>query len=131
MLLTTAMLPILVFVYGNKSKYSEMFFKMNLLFILFTFVQAQFLISYRLINYIALVLVASATNFLYDKSIKNNKRNIFLFFLFIFIAYRLYDFYKPSELEFRSTVNYDCRYIPYKTIFEEPDETREALFRDL
>ncbi len=131
LIITNAAFPILILLYEKESKYYSMFFKFILLFVVFSFITAQFGIVYRLLNYLGLIVIVVAVNFIFDKSKLDTIRYLVVIFLVLTVLIKIKGFYSPSELEFRNTVKYDCRYFPYKTIFEEPDETRENMFRGL
>jgi len=125
-------LPLMLFLFSNDSKKNHVYKKMMLLFVVINLLSIRFVIFYRLLNYIGLFIVVFSVNMLYSQVvISNTKRYFILIGVLFFLSNKISGYLNPSPLEYRPYVDYDCRYIPYKTIFEEPDPIRESLFRGL
>ena len=102
-------------------------------------VSTHVVIAYRLLNYLYPILIVLAIDaltqgFTLSKGhlIQNNKHVMatlsLVFCLLSLIAVDIRSFMEPPELEFRSNIKYDCRYLPYTTVFEEKDEIRSQYY---
>lgn len=120
-------LPLIVLKYSSNK---DVFYKkLVLLWMLFSCTNSIIPILYRMNNYLTIVYIVLLVNVLYNRSIKNIKLHYLAAFLTICLFIMgLWDVYRPSPIiETRANIHYDCRYFPYKTIFEDPDPIREGL----
>lgn len=104
----------------------------SLLFLYFPFTVLMLCVPifYRLVNYLAIIYVVSCINYLKNSNRKYNLAYVFVGILFSYsIINSAISFYRPSPLEKRSNVKYDCRYIPYTSIFEPTDPERDYLYK--
>ena len=85
-------------------------------------------ILYRFENYLTIIYVVLLVNMLYEHKIVNHLLHTLSVWLTVgTVLMGFWDVYRPSPMEWRSNINYDCRYFPYKTIFQDPDPIREGL----
>lgn len=129
--LTQILYPTIVSNYLFKSSDYVLFSKILLLYIIFVILRTKILIFDRFTNYLVILLIVCTMNLLFDRV--KYKMNIFSkLYLYLGILFLMYQginsFISPSSLEFRSYIKYDCRYIPYKTIFQDTDDVREDLY---
>lgn len=87
---------------------------------------AKILILARLQNYLLPVFVITVLNYLNENIHKKRYAYyiVFLVFTYYTISY-INDFYQPPA---NSNLKYDCRYIPYKSIFQEEDKLRTFYY---
>ena len=129
--LTQILYPIIVSKYLSKSPDSLIYSKILLLYIIFVILRTKIMIFDRFSNYLVLLLIVYSINVLSDRRIlhMNIFSRMYLYFGLLFLIFQgVNSFISPSTLELRSNITYDCRYIPYKTIFQEPDDIREELY---
>lgn len=120
-------LPLITIYFNKEEKGNKNFSKILVLFILFAVLQTKLVIFTRFYNYLYIVLIVCFVNILYDKKIKTPiVRLLFKSLVFILLMNGCWSFYRPSSSEYRSNIHYNCFYIPYKTIFQDPDPIREA-----
>ena len=130
-ILTQVIYPILVSNSISKDNNTFLFSKLLLLYIVFVLLRMNILIFDRFCNYLVLLLIVFTVDVLSNKQ-KYHLSKIYRLYLYIGIFILTFQgikaFISPSSLEFRQHINYDCRYIPYKTIFQDPDKNREELY---
>lgn len=129
--LTQILYPMIVSKYLSKSSTDILYSKILLLYIIFVILRTKILIFDRFSNYLIILLIVYTLNILSYRF--NNHMNVFsrmyLYFGLLYCVFQgINSFISPSSLELRTNITYDCRYIPYKTIFQEPDDIREELY---
>ena len=121
-------LPIITIVYNQSNNDIKFFNQILPLIIVFGVLQTKLVIFYRFLNYFDIVLIICFVQVLFHGNIT---QHIIKTGLYMLIAFYLYfgtlNFYRPPANEHRAGINYNCVYIPYKTVFQEPDPVREAL----
>lgn len=118
--------PLLTIRY-NKVENANNFNRLLVLFIFFAVLQTKLVIFTRLYNYLYIILIVSVVNILYERKISLPiVRLSYYCIVFIFLINGCWSFYRPNENEHRSNIHYNCMYIPYKTVFQEPDRIRES-----
>ncbi len=122
-------LPILVLVGYKKDEKPKVFTLIIILYIVFSIIRTRLVIVFRFNNYCFIVLLVGIVSALYDNGFRNRQlKLIYNGLVVLFVMVMLVRFYQPdSNFEHRSYINHDVRYIPYKTIFQKPDPTREAI----
>lgn len=124
----TLLPAIIVLFYFNKQKDKQTETNLMILYILFAIATSKLSICSRFLNYFLPVYVVSVLNFLSDKSHRKGLNYYIILFIFLFQTYTYIDsFYKPAFND-TSTQTYDIRYIPYKSIFQNPDPLRESKY---
>lgn len=119
-------LPLLVLKYTDPSK--DFYKKLLLLWMIFASMTTKIPILYRFDNYLTVIYIVLLVNMIYERKILNHLLHTLAIWLTIgTILMGFWDVYRPSPMEWRSNINYDCRYFPYKTIFQAPDPIREGL----
>lgn len=120
------LLPFLVLKYTEPNK--DFYKKLLLLWMIFASMTSQIPILYRFENYLTIIYIVLLVNMLYEHKIVNSSlRTLSVWLTIGTILMGFWDVYRPSRMEYRSNINYDCRYFPYKTIFQDPDPIREGL----
>lgn len=120
------LLPLLVLKYTTSS--NDFYKKLLLLWMIFACMTSKIPILYRFENYLTVIYIVLLVNMLYEKKIKNQLLyNMSIWLTIGTFLMGFWDVYRPSPMEYRPNVNYDCRYFPYKTIFQDPDPVREGL----
>ena len=120
------LLPILVLKYTDSSK--DFYKKLLLLWMIFASMTTKIPILYRFENYLTIIYVVLLVNMLYEHKIVNRLLHTLSVWLTVgTVLMGFWDVYRPSPMEYRSNIHYDCRYFPYKTIFQDPDPIREGL----
>lgn len=119
---------LIIYSYYNSKTTDSLELKLLMLYILFFIITAVFPIFSRFLNYLMVLLIIGSINYL---SLNKRKRNLSYSIVCILFIYNMVaginEFYTPSPSD-RSNNKYDCRYIPYKNVFEMPDATREGLY---
>lgn len=119
-------LPLLVLKCTDSSK--DFYKKLLLLWMIFASMTTKIPILYRFENYLTVIYVVLLVNMLYEHKVANKLVYILSVWLTVgTVLMGFWDVYRPSPMERRSNINYDCRYFPYKTIFQDPDPIREGL----
>lgn len=127
-LLLSFALPIITIAYNQTNDNMKFFNRVLILILLFSTLQTKLIIFYRLLNYLNILFIICFVNVLYNSRISQPIIKTGLYMLVsLYLYFGTQNFYRPSHIEYRSGINYNCVYIPYKTVFEEPDPTREAL----
>lgn len=121
------LLPLLVLKYSDPEK--TFYKKLLILWMIFSCMTVKIPILYRMENYLTIIYIVLLVNMIYERRIPNNALHIFSIWLVVgtvIMSFR--DLYRPNNIiEYRPNVHYDCRYFPYKTIFQDPDPIREGL----
>lgn len=126
---TIALAPAIISICFNKKQIYLLLSKVLLLYIPFVALRFAIPIFYRLLNYLEIPFAVAVVLFLGCSEYKNKSIKLLVFGLLLFCLIKsANDFYKPSPIETRN-INYDCRYIPYTSVFEPTDETRDDLYR--
>lgn len=119
-------LPIFVLV-KTSSKY-DFYKKLVVLWMIFSSMTSKVPILYRMNNYLTIIYIILLVQLIYSNmSDIKRYRDILVVLYFGTMVMSFWDIYRPSPMETRPEITYDCRYFPYKTIFEEPDRIREGL----
>lgn len=119
-------LPLLVLKYTDSSM--EFYKKLLLLWLIFASMVTKIPIFYRFENYLTIIYIVLLVNILYENKIENPRLHLLSIWLTVgTFVMSFWDIYRPSPMEFRQEIKYDCRYFPYKTIFQDPDPIREGL----
>ena len=128
-LVIRTMAPLITSYYLFKKDARSIPARVLFLYLPFTALMLCVPIFYRLSNYLIIIYVISAISYLLGKN--SVKKPVYFLVLGLFI-FTLFDsaitFYRPSPIETRSNVKYDCRYIPYTSIFEPTDPIRDELY---
>ncbi|MBP3573489.1 MAG: EpsG family protein [Prevotella sp.] len=120
------LLPLLVLKYTDSNK--DFYKKLLLLWMIFASMTTKIPILYRFENYLTMIYVVLLVNMLYERKIVNHLLHTLSVWLTVgTVLMGFWDVYRPSPMEYRSNIHYDCRYFPYKTIFQDPDPIREGL----
>ena len=121
--------PILViYSYYTDKKTNSLDSKLLMLYILFFIITAVFPIFSRFLNYLMVLLIIASINYLIQNKRKRTLPYYVVYLLFIYnMMAGINEFYTPSP-SYSGNNKYDCRYIPYKNVFEMPDATRESLY---
>lgn len=121
--------PILViYSYYTDKKTNSLDSKLLMLYILFFIITAVFPIFSRFLNYLMVLLIIASINYLIPNKRKRTLPYYVVYLLFIYnMMAGINEFYTPSP-SYSGNNKYDCRYIPYKNVFEMPDATRESLY---
>lgn len=127
-LLMSFVLPILTIRYNKTNNELLIFNKLLALVLVFGALQMKMVIFGRFLNYLNIILIVCFVAVLYHKKHMDSLiKIVFSSLVALYLMFGCISFYKPSYLERRSWVHYNCSYIPYKTIFQEPDPMRESL----
>lgn len=123
------LIPIIILFSNNKLKFLDnVEFKVVILYILLLIIQSKIVIFQRFINYLTPIIIVLTINFLSNRVVRLKLQYYFvLLTLIINTLLTIKSFYEPNPLE-RTNRTYDCRYIPYTSIFEEPDPVRESIY---
>lgn len=126
---TLSLAPVIISFIFNKKHVYPILSKVLLLFFPFVSLRFSVPIFYRLLNYIEIPYAIAAIILLTNKQLRFELMKIAVVFLLIFnIVKTANDFYKPSPIETRG-YDYDCRYIPYTSVFEPNDPIRDGLYK--
>ena len=121
------LLPLIVLKYSDPEK--TFYKKLLILWMIFSSMTVKIPILYRMENYLTIIYIVLLVNMIYERRIPNKTLRIFSIWLLVgtvIMSFR--DLYRPNNIiEYRSNIHYDCRYFPYKTIFQDPDPIREGL----
>ena len=119
---------LIIYSYYTSKTTDSLELKLLMLYILFFIITAVFPIFSRFLNYLMVLLIIGSINYLSQNKRKRNLSYSIVCILFIYnMVAGINEFYTPSPSD-RSNNKYDCRYIPYKNVFEMPDATRESLY---
>lgn len=119
-------LPIFVLM-KTSSKY-DFYKKFVILWMIFSSMTSKVPILYRMNNYLTIIYIILFVQLIYSNHSDIKRHRILLVVLYFgTLVMSFWDIYRPSPMETRPEISYDCRYFPYKTIFEEPDRIREGL----
>lgn len=103
-------------------------YKLLLLMAVIMVFRTKFVMFYRFSNYIMIVLIILSLNTIFTVKNKPLIKPIIVIYLIYLQIHYVVMFYKPSSLETRQHVKYDCRYIPYSSyLTKEKDPIRETL----
>ena len=121
------LLPLIVLKYSDPEK--TFYKKLLILWMIFSSMTVKIPILYRMENYLTIIYIVLLVNMIYERRIPNKTLRIFSIWLLVgtvIMSFR--DLYRPNNIiEYRSNIHYDCRYFPYKTIFQDPDPIREGI----
>ena len=129
------LLPLLIYRYKKKSDTDNALSRLMPFYILIAMVGIKMPIINRLLHYYQIPLLVLCVNCLFSNTANNTfRRNdnlvrvtcIMLLLLNTFLS--INTFYKPSQIETRGNVRYNAIFIPYTTVFEDPDPIREGLY---
>lgn len=129
--ITKIVYPCIVYVLYKEKE--QIFSVVLLLFIPIILLRMEVLIFFRFANYLSIILIVASVNILFTKykeinGVKPYLRNIVIFFLLFTSGAEIKNLYfTPAPNEYISTINYDRRYVPYTSVFEEPNRERETL----
>lgn len=127
LLLLDVLLPIMVVRNCRNSKYSKLLGTMCFLYAFFSIMATKIVISGRFCNYYIVPLCVASAIALYNN--KNYWTNKFIGgLLFLNILFSVRNFYLPDPENPNKSIGYDCRYLPYTTIFQDPDPIREKYY---
>jgi len=119
-------LPILlIFSKGSANKLDR---KMLILYSLFSFLTGFIQIFSRFTGYLTIPLIICGVNYLFEHKKKTLNYIGIEFFLVFYLFLSITAFFTPDERVKSSTIKYDCRYIPYKSVFQDPDPVREMYY---
>lgn len=121
--LITLVLPVIVAIKHNNGAFMK---RMILLFIIIAIFQAKFPIISRFANYLWPVLIVEAINYLYAVRIKSIYSLAVLCLLLYNVGHFTISFYRPFDSQ--TGLSYDCRYIPYTSVFQDPNPVRERYY---
>lgn len=122
--LITLSLPVIVAI---KYKGHPFITRMLWLFVVIAVFQSKYPIVSRFANYLWPLLIIVIINYLHTSRFKEIYSLIVgCLLIYNVISYSL-SFYKPSS-ELETTQMYNCRYIPYKSVFQDPDPVRETYY---
>lgn len=127
--LLSIILPTVVILNSKKTPVNMFFPVLIGLYIIFAILKSKFSIAGRVNNYLEIIFIVEMVNTLYNNRAVKKYELIYKFLVCLFVFQGCYYFYKPTYFEKRKYITYDVRYIPYGTIFESPDETREAALK--
>ena len=130
-ILSQVVYPVLVSKQMTKDNELLFFSKVLLLYVIFVLLRINILIFDRFCNYLVLLLIIYTVNIISERTSRlNNFYKVYLYIGITILTFQgINTFIKPSPLEYRSEISYDCRYIPYKSVFQDPDVNRENLYR--
>lgn len=119
--------PFIVTYYMRYITGKVFFEKLLWLYLLLFIIKANFPIFSRFENYLLILLIVETVNFVYsnNKALKLQKYVVVILFFYTSIK-TVREFYLPPKS--LDSMEYDCRYFPYTTIFEEPDKIRELYY---
>lgn len=117
--------PAILYIFYNKSK-DVLSSKLLILFVFFSVTTSFIVLLSRFLNYLLPIYIVFTVNYLTVYRKEDIKRFLVLGLTCLRITIAINGFYKP--LDPYSTVNYDYRYIPYKTIFQDNDPVRERHY---
>lgn len=125
LLLLDVLFPILLVKNNKDHKYSDLLNSMCLLYVFFNMMATKIVISGRFCNYYIIPICVVSSIVLYQN------RQIFAHMfvsglLVLNLLFALITFYLPDNPNM--SINYDCRYIPYTSIFQDPDPVRERYY---
>lgn len=104
-------------------------FRIICLFIVFYILSQRIVILHRFLNYFWIPVILETINYLYEYRIRKSIRFYYILFLLLSTAVGdIQEFYQPSEYDKKSGISYDYRYIPYTSIFEEPNSLRKSRY---
>lgn len=122
--LVSAVFPLIIVI---KSKMDPFYKRMIWLFLILFIFQAKYPIISRFSNYLWLVVLIEAVNYLYTSRKKDLFRTAVLCLLIYNVVHYSLAFYNPPEHSPHNK-QYDVRYIPYKSVFQSPDPVRELYY---
>lgn len=126
---TLSLAPFIISLIFNKKHVYPVLSKVLILFIPFLALRFSIPIFYRLMNYLEIPYAVAAVILLTNKQYKLIFVKLCVFaFLSFSLVKAANDFYNPSPIETRD-IDYDCRYIPYTSIFEPNDPVRDGLYK--
>ncbi len=124
----TLLPAVIILLYLNRQKDKKIETKLIVLYIFFAVATSKLSICSRFLNYFLPVYVVFIINYLSDKSRRKGINRYIVLFIFLFQTYSYINaFYRPSFND-TSNLSYDCRYFPYKSIFQDPDPPRESRY---
>ncbi|HHX70083.1 MAG TPA: EpsG family protein [Gallicola sp.] len=124
--------PIFISLKLKDKLYGMLYSRILLLYILIIPIRMKFLIFGRYANYLDIILIVYSINLLFDKKLRSQATKYIIISWFIFETYSgITSFYKPMDVQSIGGVNYDCRYIPYTTVFQESNSDRELLYNSI
>lgn len=120
------LLPLLILKSTDSTKI--FYKKLIVLWMIFSCMTSELPILYRMGNYLSIIYIVFLVNMLYEHKKLSRRMHLISIWLTIgMVLMNFRDIYRPSSMEYRSNIHYDCRYFPYKTIFQDPDPIREGL----
>ena len=114
---------ILYFYYKRRDLFAT---KLLILFVFFSIISAVVVLLNRFQNYLFPIFIVLTVNYLSEHRLKTIQRYLIIGLTCLRMVIAVYNFYKPIDPY--STVDYDYRYIPYRTIFQENDPIREQHY---
>lgn len=124
MLLVQVLFPIVI----AKSKgISPLYSRVLIMFVIFVFFRMKLLICERMINYVQILLIVAAVNYV----MKKYSFHLLTYkYVLLCICYTMFNgvvsFYRPMNSFMKD--GYDLRYIPYTSCFEEQNKNRQAFY---
>lgn len=103
--------------------------KILFLYAFIVFIRIKLIIVSRFLNYWDIILIVYSINVIIEQH-RGRIANLYLKSVLIYSLYiGVLNFYKPSPLEDRDNISYDCRYIPYSSYLDKTkDKNREYLW---
>lgn len=118
---------IMLLFYAKRTSRNSLELKLLMMYLLFFVTTAIFPIFSRFSNYLLVVFIVGSVNFLFcSKRVKSLSYFIVLALFVYNLVNGIREFYSPQPWEMNRT--YDCRYIPYTSVFESPDLVREREY---
>lgn len=113
--------PVLLILKSEPDKRNFLFNKLLLLYLILYILQGQLVILHRFLNYLYLVPIIYSIKLLLSTNNKGrvNKYIVGIAMLLLVYVKALSFYHAPA---FQSSWYYDYRYIPYKSIFQEPNK---------
>lgn len=125
LLLLDVLFPVMLIRRNKDDKYSDLLNTMCLLFVFFSIMATKIIISGRFCNYYIIPVCVVSSMVIYQNR-KTLSNTIVSGLLVLNLLFTLRTFYLPDNPNMN--INYDCRYIPYTTIFQDPDPVRERYY---
>lgn len=125
--LLSLLLPLFVLKYTDSNM--TFYKKLVLLWMIFSSMTVKMPILYRMENYLTIVYIVLLVNMICEHKIPDRNKHVLSIILLVStVLMNFRDLYRPDRVfEHRAYVHHDCRYFPYKTIFQEPDPIREGV----
>ena len=118
--------PISLALYLYKKGENILDVKVSILFVFLLVAAARIVIFARFENYIWPIIIVETSIMLSTEKLRNS-RSVIISTLVIFNVITYHGYFKKPNADSVS-LGYDYRYIPYKTVFQSPDPTRESYY---